>query len=327
MPAARLARRQAILLAGAAAAMPLRPARAANLEWAAGSVGGSWFTIVSGLTNLVSEADPTLTFRVVPGGGRDNPSKVQAGISQVAMGIDFLAAAAFNGTEPYRSRHDKLRSIGGGWAPAQFHVFGPKDGPDDLRAILSQPRLRIGTTPRATSEELTLRRALAFYGSGEDRIRAGGGTFAPLEYAELVGAFADSRIDYVWGAASVPASMATEVSNGRRAAKLLAFPDDLQEHLQKTFGYGRDAIPAGSYPTLQSGPVSVTSLEAIILVGSDLAEDTAYRLTRALIAQRGRFAAIHAVLANFDPAKHWRNQPVPLHPGAERAYREGGFMS
>jgi hypothetical protein len=313
--------------AGAAATLLLRPARAANLEWAAGSVGGSWFTIVSGLANLVTEADPSLTFRIVPGGGRDNPSKVQAGISQVAMGIDFLAAAAFAGTEPYRAKHEKLRSLGGGWAPAQFHVFGPRDGPDDLRAILSQPRLRIGTTPRATSEELTLRRALAFYGSGENRLRAGGGSFSPLEYAELVGAFSDNRIDHVWGAASVPGSIANEIANGRRAAKLIGFPQDLQEHLQKTFGYGRDVIPAGAYPTLQSGAVSVTSLEAIIMASAELPEDTAYRLTRALIAQRARFPNIHSVLANFDPKKHWRDQPVPLHPGAERAYREGGFTA
>ena len=321
--------RRTLLAAPAAAALlgAPRAARAANLEWAAGSVGGSWFTIVSGLSTLVTEADPTLTFRVVPGGGRDNPSKVQAGVSQVGMGIDFLAKAAFNGTEPYRAKHEKLRSLGGGWAPAQFHVFAAKDGTDDLRAILSQPRLRIGTTPRATSEELTLRRALAFYGNSEEKVRAGGGTFAPLEYSEIVGAFADNRIDVVWGAASVPGSMATEISSGRRPAKLLAFPDDLQEHLQKTYGYGRDVIPAGSYPTLQSGPVSVTSLEAIILSSTDVPDDTVYRITKALIAQRPRFAAIHAVLTNFDPRKHWRDQPVPLHPGAERAYREGGFMS
>ncbi|MCC7283573.1 MAG: TAXI family TRAP transporter solute-binding subunit, partial [Acetobacteraceae bacterium] len=223
--------------------------------------------------------------------------------------------------------HDKLRSLGGGWAPAQFHVFAPKEGPDDLRAILSQPRLRVGTTPRATSEELTLRRALAFYNNSEEKIRAAGGTFAPLEYSEIVGAFSDSRIDLVWGAASVPSAMATEISTGRRAAKLLAFPEDLQEHLQKSFGYGRDVIPASAYPTLQTGPLGVTAMEAIIMANADVADDTIYRMTRALIAQRARFPAIHAMLANFDPAKHWRDQPVPLHPGAERAYREGGFMS
>lgn len=313
---------------GAAGLLGLsRAAHAASLEWAAGSVGGSWFTIVSGLSALVTEADPSLTFRVVPGGGRDNPSKVQAGINQLAMGIDFLAAAAFKGTEPYRNKHEKLRSLGGGWAPAQFHVFAPKESPDDLRAILMQPRLRVGTTPRATSEELTLRRALEFYGNSEEKIRAAGGIFAPLEYSEVVGAFADNRIDLLWGAASVPASMATEVASGRRPAKLLAFPEDLQLHLQKNFGYGRDVIPAGAYPTLQSGPVGVTSMEAVILSSSDVAEDAIYRVTRALIAQRARFPAVHMVLANYDPKKHWRDQPVPLHPGAERAYREGGFMA
>jgi TRAP-type uncharacterized transport system substrate-binding protein len=44
-----------------------------NLEWASGSPGGSWFSIVTGLSNIIMEKNPDISIRVVPGGGRDNP--------------------------------------------------------------------------------------------------------------------------------------------------------------------------------------------------------------------------------------------------------------
>jgi TRAP-type uncharacterized transport system substrate-binding protein len=52
----------------------------------------------------------------------------------------------------------------------------------------------------------------------------------------------------------------------------------------------------------------------------------AYRITAGLLERRDRFRAVHPGLDAFDPSRAWRDRPVPLHPGAERADREKGFM-
>ncbi len=87
-PRARLLSRLAGLAVAAALLSLLAVARAENLEWSSGSPGGSWFTIVTGLSNVLMEKNPDLAIRIVPGGGRDNPSKIQGGISQLGMGIE-----------------------------------------------------------------------------------------------------------------------------------------------------------------------------------------------------------------------------------------------
>jgi uncharacterized protein len=301
-----------------------------NLEWASGSPGGSWFTIVTGLANIVQEKNPDLKIRVVPGGGRDNPSLIENGISQIGMGIDFLAAAASKGEDPYvGKKHDKLRSLGGTWAPAEFHVIVPAEDTRTLDKILADPKVRIGTSPKATSEELTLRRALDFYQNPPAKITAGGGTVINGTYNQLISAFQDNQIDVLWGAGSAPTGIALEVETGRRSGRLVPFPEPLMAHLVEKFGYGKGVIPSGSYKKLQASPgdIPVTTMEAVVLVSSTVPEATAYRITKTLIASMDRFPAIYKVLGKYDPKVAWQNQPVPLHPGAAKAYKELGFMN
>lgn len=319
----------AALAAGALVAAPSAAEAAENLEWSAGSPGGSWFTIVTGLAAIVMEKQPGLNIRIVPGGGRDNPSKIEAGVSQIGMGIDFLAAAAMKGEDPYDRPHRSLRSMGGTFAPAEFHVLVPVDEARPLDQLLSDRRLRVGTSQRATSEELTLRRALAFYRNSPSDMESAGGRYIATTYTQLVAAFQDGQIDVVFAAGSGRTGVALEIESGRRASKLIAFPPALMDYLSSTYGYGKGEILADTYSRIQQGgtAVPVTTLEAVILVGAGVSEDTVYRMVKTLIENRSRFSNIHQVLTKFDPRAAWRNQPVPLHPGAERAYRELGFMS
>lgn len=299
-----------------------------NIEWASGSPGGSWFSIVTGLANIVMEENPDIKIRIVPGGGRDNPTLIEGGISQMGMGIDFLAAAAMAGKPPYDKPHESLRSLGGQWAPAEFHVIVDADEARPMAEIFADPAIRVGTSPKATSEELTLQRVLDFYDNTAQEISDAGGTVINGTYTQLISAYQDGQIDVLFGAGSYPTGIALEVETGRRNAKLLPFPDDLMSHLSTEFGYGTGAIPAGVYSKLQpdGAAIPVTTMEAVILISKDISEDTAYRITKAMLENQDRFANIYQVLGKFDPKLAWQNQPVPLHPGAEKAYRELGYM-
>lgn len=300
-----------------------------NLQFSSGSLGGSWYTISTGLANIVQDGNSDLMLRVVPGGGRDNPTLIEQGMSQLALGVDSFAKSAFDGTEPYTTPHKKLRSLGGEWAPNEFSVLVDVKETRTLAEILSDPKTRIGTSPRATTEEVTLRRALEFYGNSVDKINAGGGTALNNSYSQLLSSYDDNQIDVIFAAGSTPTGVALEVETGRRGAKILPFPEDLQAHLSEKFGYGRGTIPAGSYSeTLQPGgeAISVTTMQTILLVSEDMNEETAYKITKTLIENRSKFGAIYQAMARFNPETAWKDQPVALHPGAERAYRELGYL-
>jgi TRAP-type uncharacterized transport system substrate-binding protein len=63
-----------------------------------------------------------------------------------------------------------------------------------------------------------------------------------------------------------------------------------------------------------------------ITVSTKMPNDMAYTITRALNDNPDRVRKIHGSLADYDPAKAHLNLGVPLHPGAERYYREKGWV-
>jgi hypothetical protein len=309
------------------AAPSLARAQTANLEWTAGALGGGWYSQATGLANMITEFNSGIRIRVVPGGGVDNPRRLQQGLQQIGFGLDFLAKAAANGDEPYNGvKHDKLRAIGTGLSPTPYHFIRAEGHNLGLKDAVTSRGLRVGTPTRASSEELTFQRVLAFYGTSYDKIRAEGGRIINASYTDLVNAFKDNQIDYIFLALGLPGAAVREIEQSGRRSTLSPFPEDVVRHLQRTYGYSVSSIPAATYPRMQTQDMFALSMDTIMLVTSDLNADVAQAITRTLIQQRARFPQIHASLV-FNPQTAWKDLAVPIHPGAERAYREAGAMT
>lgn len=298
-----------------------------TLEWVAGSLGGGWYTMGAGLASLIREENADLQIRVVPGGGLANPTRIQNGQSQMGWGIDAFVASAYKGEEPYSAAHTRLRSLGTGYSPTDHYLIGRADGPTDMREILTTRGVKIGTPQRSSTDEMTMQRILRFLGSSPDQIRSSGGRYLNGSYNDIGAAFNDGQVDYLYVALARPAALLTEIAQGRRAAKLIAFPDDVRAHLASAYAYTEATVPPTVYPTLMTAPIKVTAMDSVVLVADTVPEPAAYAITRTFIRNKGqRFSTIHASMGAYDPATSWRYAGCPLHPGAMRAYREAGAM-
>ncbi len=317
-------------LAGTALALPvLRAAQAQqSLEWVAGSLGGGWYTMAAGLSALIKDENPEIQVRVTPGGGLANSTRVNRNQSPMGWGIDTFAASARKGEEPYSEKHENLRSLGTGYSPTEHHLLRRADGgPEDMRAILTQKGLKIAAPQRSSTDEMTLQRILAFYGTSPEKIRAEGGVYRNGSYADIGAAFSDGQVDYLYAALARPAAIFTEIAQGRRPGRLVAFPEDVRKHLIERYSYTQGIIPAATYPQLQSADVPVTMMDSVIMVHEAVPEEVAYRVTRTLIRNKGqRLIAIHASMGAWDPKESARYTGLPLHPGGARAFREAGVL-
>ena len=87
-------------------------------------------------------------------------------------------------------------------------------------------------------------------------------------------------------------------------------------------------IPAGTYPKAANGNGAVVSatMGTTITVSSRMANDLAYTITKAINDNVDRVRKIHASMADYDPSKGHLHLGVALHPGAERYYREKGWL-
>lgn len=315
--------------AGVALSLPFIRTGAAQstFEFVAGSLGGGWYTMGAGVASLIREENPDIQLRVVPGGGLANPTRINNNQSQMGWGIDAFSASAVQGIEPYSAKHDKIRCLGTGYSPTEHHLLRhPGAGPEDMRAILTQRGLKIAAPQRSSTDEMTLQRILRFLGTSPDKIRSEGGRYLTGSYADIAAAYNDGQVDYLYCALAKPASIMTEISQGRRGGRMVAFPDDVRAHLIQQYAYAEGILPASTYPQLMSGDVPVTMMDSVILVHETVPAEVVQKITATLIRNKGqRLAQIHASMAGWTPEKAVGYRGVPFHPGAVAAFRAAGL--
>lgn len=313
---------------GAALTTPFIRTAAAQttLEFVAGSLGGGWYTMAAGLASLIREENPDIQIRVVPGGGLANPTRINNNQSQMGWGIDAFAASAVQGVEPYNAKHERIRCLGTGYSPTEHHFLRHTGaGPEDMRAILTQRGLKIAAPQRSSTDEMTLQRILRFLGTSPDRIRAEGGRYLNGSYADIGAAYNDGQVDYLYVALAKPAALMTEIAQGRRGGRMVAFPDDVRAHLIQQYAYAQGILPGSTYPQLMTGDIPVTMMDSVILVHESVPAEVVQKITATLIRNKGqRMANIHASMAGWTPEQAVGYRGVPFHPGAAAAFRAAG---
>jgi uncharacterized protein len=86
--------------------------------------------------------------------------------------------------------------------------------------------------------------------------------------------------------------------------------------------YAEGTIPAATYGTGADAKTIVVPND--LLVRSDFAENNACALTKLLFDKKADLVKVHAAAKELDPAIAKQTDPVPLHPGSERALNELG---
>jgi len=138
----------------------------------------------------------------------------------------------------------RVNTLGTGWSPLPFHLLRAASANPDLKAAITGRGFRIAIPQKDTSDELTFRRVLAFYGTSYERIERDGGKVAFGSYDEIAAALKTSEADYLFGATTKPAAIIADIGNGPRKIALTAMPAELMAHLTSRYGYGRDLSEA-----------------------------------------------------------------------------------
>ncbi len=111
----------------------------------------------------------------------------------------------------------------------------------------------------------------------------------------------------------------------RGALRLLPCAEVLPT-LQRAHGatvYYRADIPKAAYPGLRED-VPVVASGTLLVADEAMGDLLAYEITKALFDHQAQIAAVHPEGRNLSLPTAVTGSPLPLHPGAERYYRERG---
>jgi TRAP transporter TAXI family solute receptor len=312
-----------VFLAGG---LPLQAADQITLTWSAGGAGGGWYGMAGGIATVVNQASPDIVIKVIPGGGVQNPALVANKSAEIGWGLPFMNAAAYKGIAPFEKPLTELRALAGGLSMNFFHLYVGSELPiDDMDTLFAQPKFRMALSQAGSSEAWVFEQILAAYDTNFKAKSDKGFHFARGNYAFQANQFKDKNVDAVFTFLALPGAAVTEASVGRDL-KLVHFSDKALNYLDQ-FGIVPGEIPAGTYPkAANTAPVRTAKSGSVITVHKDMPEDLAYRMTKIFNENLDKVHLIHASLATYEVKDGPTGCGVPLHPGAERYYREAGVL-
>jgi hypothetical protein len=161
-----------------------------------------------------------------------------------------------------------------------------------------------------------------YYGASMDALKAAGDTFAPaLVPAQRAGA--DVIIHY-GTLANAPEFNIWYDASQRDDLVYLQLPDDLLARMAHDLGLERRDIPTGLLRG-QETPIHTVARSGTAIYGrTDMPDDFAYTVAKALDEQQDLFQWSMGVFS-YNRYRVAKVGDVPLHPGAARYYRERGY--
>lgn len=302
-----------------------------NLTFASFSVGGSWYVYASTMAEFIRDELPDgSTVDATPlGGGIANSLLIDADKAQIALSHAMTNKWALNGTVAYDAPVETTRAIVGGLDTYYLTVTAANAEPGTgLRQYFTEvnPDAKLGLNPGGSVATFAGKLMLDAANASEDEVEERGGVYISLPLATITDSFPTGAVEATPQIITRGHPAITQISENNNVT-ILQPEDDVLETMQSDYGFSLSTLPADSFSG-SSVDLDLPSTSTTVIVNAAMSEDLAYTITKAIVENADRLASAHQALAGFDPENGWRPEVVnlPLHPGAERYYRERGWM-
>jgi TRAP transporter TAXI family solute receptor len=328
----------AVLAAAATMLFGIRRSRQAGpveiLTIAAMPPGTSWYVFAATLARLLERQLPEhYSVEVLArGGGIGNPTLVERGKATIALSQVATAVWARDG-HPMAypgNRHPNIRALAGGlnsvWVTALLRQdYIRRTGNDSLeKALRSDRPPRIVMKPPGSTVPVVADIIFETFGTSRQDIRSRGGDIIQVSANQIADLLRDGRADLYLETAIQGHPAVTEVAT-TVPVRFLDFPPELLAALSKL---GMKPSPLPAWFRGQERPTAAVDCGTVLITHKDLPEHLAYRITKTICENRDTMVRAHKAWADFDPSRGGLPEAagIPLHAGAERYYREKGWL-
>jgi TRAP transporter TAXI family solute receptor len=291
-----------------------------ELAIATASSGGAWFPIGAGMSEVIKRSLPGVQARVqTTGGGVENVKLVHDGKVEIGITISYLAYNGYNAIDPYTSKMQNIRTLFSGLSTGVMQVLVPAGS--KIKSVGDLKGKKVSVGPAGGGALTVLNDIFQEYG-----FKMGNITASYVAYDEGVTMMTDGHIDASVVYAALPTPAVKTLATGTHSFRMLDLEENIQKTLLSKYPY---YIPVTITKEVYGLPydVRVVGTPNIVIVSSKLPDDLVYRMTKAFFEPAGL-----EMIRNSHPSARPLSlekaavAPVPLHPGAEKFYREKGIL-
>lgn len=284
-----------------------------------GGTGGTYYPVGGLIANAIS-SDAVDASAVATNGSVANVNGIVGASMESAFSQSDVATWAFTATGIWQGRPkvDELRAIANLY-PETVHVVVKKGA--NIKSIADLKGKRVSIDEPGSGSIINAKAVLAAYGLKDGAYKAE--NLKPGPSAEKL---KDGGIDAFFITGGYPMAAVTELAT-TTGIDLLPIEGEQARKITSEFKFfAPDSIPDGTYKDTKG--VASLSVGAQWITSAKISADLVYAVTKAMWSDKTR-----AILdAGHAKGKVIRKETalvglgIPLHPGAERFYREAGLL-
>ncbi|MBK3772833.1 TAXI family TRAP transporter solute-binding subunit [Azospirillum sp. YIM DDC1] len=284
-----------------------------------GGTSGVYYPLGVALSGIYGKAIPGAKVTVqATKASVENLNLLQSERGEIAFSLGDSLSGAWKGDEEagFKTKLTKLRTVAAIY-PNYIQIVAAKDSGVKTLADLKGKRVSVGAPKSGT--ELNARAIFAAAGLGYK-------DFAKTEYlpfAESVDLIKNRQLDATLISAGLGVAAIKDLATSQDIT-IVSIPADVIQKVGDP-AYIAETIPANSYSG-QGEPVPTAAVRNLLVTHAGVSDDAVYAMTKAMFENLDAMAAAHAAAKQIKLDATAIQSPVPLHPGAEKFYKEKGLM-
>ncbi len=292
----------------------------ANISIAGGPAGGAYYPLSVGMSEIIGKNIPGYGVDVVATAGSvENAIMVGTGESEISITNGDVAYEAYTGTGRYQKKKlPDIRVLFAGIAGGPLHVVVPKAS--DIKSYAQMKGKKVAIGPQGGSTPYMALSLLKYYGVQKSDMR-----LSYLNYEDGMQALQDGHVNVSMAVGPMPLPSLKQMATfGKFAFDMPSVESDKAQAFLKDYPFfNLVTIPAPLYGL--GYEVKTISSTNIVVVNAKVSEDLVYRITKAIFENLGTMHSAHpagkTIKLETAPVKY-----LPMHPGAEKYFREKGVM-
>ncbi|WGT51602.1 TAXI family TRAP transporter solute-binding subunit [Thioclava nitratireducens] len=247
----------------------------------------------------------------------ENLNLLQQGRGELAFALGDSVKDAWEGNADagFKAKLGKLRAIAAIY-PNYIQLAALKDAGATTITDLKGKSLSVGAAKSGT--ELNARKIFDAAGMSYDDL----GKVEYLPFSESVELMKNRQLDATFQSSGLGNAALKDLSTTQDVT-FVEIPADIAEKLGAPYKAG--VIPAGTYPG-QEADVPTVAITNILVTREGVSDEEAYQMTKQLFEHLDTLKAAHSAANGISLEAAVQGLPIPLHPGAEKYYKEQGVL-
>ncbi|KGJ04210.1 hypothetical protein SAMN04487972_1096 [Paracoccus halophilus] len=247
----------------------------------------------------------------------ENLNLLQQGKGELGFALGDSVKYAWEGNQEagFKAPLDKLRAIAAIY-PNYVQIAALKEAGITTITDMDGKSLSVGAPKSGT--ELNARAILGAAGKSYEDL----GKVEYLPFAESVELMKNRQLDATLQSSGLGNAAIKDLASSQEIT-IVSVPAEIVNAIGAPYVAG--AIPAGTYQG-QTEDVPTAAVVNFLVTHSEVSDETAYQMAKLIFDNLDKLKAAHSAANGIVLDNAPKGSPIPLHPGAERFYKEQGLL-